>query len=128
MISTLNVLLFWLKVLEFLCVMAILIIGVDLAWYTFDGWHQKTTRVKAEEAAKSKVQELKKRAQARLRNQKEAEAWDGFFKDGYVFGFDINGEFLYRGEHRFPTEKAEEYSREMDKRAADQIFENTEDF
>lgn len=121
MIAFLNALLVVLYATLIIAVLAILVIGADLAYYTFDGWNREDRRIKNRANAQRRMAEMKKRAQDELRVRKEAEAAAGFFETKYFRGFDSNGSMYYRG-HKVPTMAALEYYRKMDELADTQLF------
>lgn len=141
MVTSLNILLYVLKTIEVVAVLAIILIGIDLAVYLArDGKpaHKKTGAIKNKlkvlsYKTKTSVDRLlaspkkfkKERAKAKLRKAKEREAYESFFEESYVRGFDSNGTLFYRGMPA-PTEKARVYYRMMDKLADQIIFDNTE--
>jgi hypothetical protein len=116
-IVILNVVLFVLKFIEVLAILAITVLGVDFAYAEFIEWKHKESARKAsvpvffdlakvahaEHAAVDKLLEdsRKKLADAKtrdeLRQTKTDEAWGGFFNDDYYRGFDHDGQLLNRG-------------------------------
>jgi hypothetical protein len=74
----------------------------------------------------SKILRDKEKAKAKLRQEKEAAAWEGFFEESFVRGFDSTGAIISRGV-RVETEAATAYRKMMDRLADDKtiaIFDN----
>ena len=132
MITTINVLRFILILLEISAVTALILIGLDIAMYTYkDRENEKTSATVNDLEIKSFVVNIicvtfDESAKTRVLKKKEETAFGGFFEESYERGFDITGELIYRGEHRYPTNDYVALIKKMDELADDQIFDNTE--
>lgn len=122
MIAFLNVLIFVLETVEVIAILALIMIGIDLA-ISETRVHRSNTTPHKTEKARHRASEVAKR---KLREQKERTAHEGFFEESYVRGFDVSGALFHRGV-QVPTAKALEYYRKMDELADTQIFLNTEE-
>lgn len=139
MITTLNALQIVLETLLVVCVLAILVIGADFVYFEFQqmvtrnrAWDEKARKmiyVARHEAANvdaliaDSTAELKK---AKLRHEKEIEAWNDYLAGDYFRGFDEDGFLIYRGASA-PCDPDWEFFTEIDKIADAAIFTNTED-
>lgn len=140
-IGLLTALLWFLKGILVLAVLAILVLGVDLAYYEYKGWkredrRQKVLEVKETSSDTPNVDRLIRNAKAQKLyhdNSKEA-AWEGFFETTYIRGFENNGALRNYGA-QVPTRKAFRFFQQMDELAASvvpnykdaAIFDKTED-
>jgi len=117
----LYVLLICFKILGFLAVIAMVMIGTTLGYDLIMGYSAERKHVEWKESVKRK-----------LREEKEQKALEGgFFSDSlvpYVPGFDGKGELLYRGRHMaVDINELWEECRKLDELADADIFKNTEE-
>lgn len=132
MITTLDVLLFCLKVILALSVLAILLLGADYLWYEYSQWKRTTEtarhRADKELSAVEKVRQdaVENLLKTRRREQKEAEAAKSFFMEDYFRGFDENGALIYRGATA-PSDADWEFYKAVDNVADATIFTTTEE-
>jgi hypothetical protein len=143
MIATLNVVLFVLKAIETLAVLAILCLVVDFIYFEYTQWKIKDAAWKTKtdallekahaehEAVNQLLKDsrealVKAKVREDLRQQKSDEAWGSFFDDGYFRGFDDNGRLIYRGAAA-PQEPDWEFYKNVDAVVDVQIFENTKE-
>lgn len=125
MIMTLNALLFVLKAIEVLVVLAVLILSADFIYAEYVEW-KRTARKDAEVVAGDIVYLTPDQRKANLRAAKEAEARESFFTDGYYINFDRNGQLIYRGATP-PSDPDWSFYQSVDSHVDGQIFTNTEE-
>lgn len=148
MLTSLEIVLFVLKCFEVLAVLIIAIITVDFLCFEYQEWRKKnvewaktterllaaaTVAVASATASHIAIDQLLEDSKVRLaeakerderRYQKEQEARQSFFDDGYFRGFDANGQLIYRGATA-PSGQDWAFFEGQDKVADSQIFENT---
>lgn len=130
--------------IEVLAVLAMVLLGLDMAWWLFHNPEAKAARAAKpkkltiqtnvqkliettrEKQAKRKA-EAEERRKARLRAAKEAEAWLGFDTAEYFHGFDREGALIYRGATAPTGQDWEFFSKKQDEIADEAIFTLTED-
>ena len=129
-------------IVEVVAVLLVVLIALDFLHYTYkehradkkrdQGRHHKSEMENFIAEVKymvfeMRLIEIKEAVKAETRRAKEETATGGFFEESYVNGFDTTGALIYRGEHRYPTPETAELVKAMDDRAADEIFNNTEE-
>lgn len=140
-IGLLTVLLWFLKGILVLCILALFAIGVDLTYYEYKGWKTEDRRQAILERKETSsdtpnVDRLIRNAkgQQRYRDNSEELAWEGFFETTYIRGFENNGALRNYGV-QVPTRKAFRFFQQMDELAAsvvpgykdEAIFDKTEE-
>jgi len=121
MIIFLSILAIFMVILEILAVSLVILIALDLLISYY-----KDVRSRSSKASKVKDSVTAMMQKEQLRREKEASAYEGFFEESYVLGFDSVGALRYRGQGVL-TEEALAYYREMDELIDAPIFENTEE-
>jgi hypothetical protein len=111
-ISILTMFALFVKVVEVIVIVAVILLALDLALYA----HSEPRVTKQATAVKNKNSVRKMMEQERIRREKFDLAHEGFFEESYVRGFDSTGALIARGV-KVPTERALEYYQTMDQLA-----------
>jgi len=122
MLVFLTMLSFIMKIIEAIVILAMVLIGMDL----FVSLWREPHILRGRAAAKSKASVREMLRKEQLRREKEASAYEGFFEESFVAGFDPVGALRYRGA-KVLTKEAREYYRQMNDLYDAPIFKNTKD-
>jgi len=122
MLVFLTMLSYIMKIIEVIVILAMVLIGMDL----FVSLWREPHILRGRAAAKSKASVREMLRKEQLRREKEASAYEGFFEESFVAGFDPVGALRYRGA-KVLTKEAREYYRQMNDLYDAPIFKNTKD-
>jgi hypothetical protein len=139
MIISLIVLLVILKSVLALCIMTILLIAADFIYFEINtmvkrdrDWTNTSRHMienaNEETAAVNKLidDSMANLRKAKIRAEKEAEAWQSFSNEGYYRGFNKDGKLIYRGTSASSDPDWVFYNK-VDEFVDGQIFTNTEE-
>jgi ABC-type nickel/cobalt efflux system permease component RcnA len=117
LITLLTVVIYIAAAVEILVVTAAVLLTIDCAWWLYKGWR---------DAAPDKKHQAKHARQARIREEKERSAREGFYVESSVTAFDPFGVPVHRLVF-VPSKEAQIYYKAMDRLADEKIFQNTEE-